>query len=102
MQKTNEVVKAGRRIGKKVMASDTAQDVVGVVVDGLERVVVDKADDVADDVKTRAARVGDRAKKSTAKKSTAKKSTAKKSTAKKSSSRKPVSLRSATRSTARR
>jgi topoisomerase IA-like protein len=83
-------------MGKKVMATDTAQEAVGVVVDGLEDVVVDKADDAADELKARAARAGGRsaprtkksaAKKSAAKKSAAKKSTAKKSTAKKSTAR---------------
>ena len=48
MQKTKEVARAGKRMGKKVMATDTAQDVVEVLVDGLEEVVVDKADDAGD------------------------------------------------------
>ena len=79
MQKTKEVARAGKRMGKKVMATDTAQDVVEVLVDGLEEVVVDKADDAGDALKVRAARAGGRAPKpTTAKKSTAKKSTAKK------------------------
>jgi hypothetical protein len=126
MQQTKEMVKAGKRMGKKVMATGTAQDVVAVVVDGLEGVAVDKADDVAESVKTRAARAGGRspkrasagktnartpkmtakkstAKKSTAKKSTAKKSTAKKSTAKKSTAKKSTAKKStAKKSTARR
>ena len=77
MQKTKEVARAGKRMGKKVMATDTAQDVVEVLVDGLEEVVVDKADDAGDALKVRAARAGGRAPKpTTAKKSTAKKSTA--------------------------
>jgi hypothetical protein len=80
VQTTREVARAGKRMGKKVMATDTAQDVVGVVVDGLEEVIVDKADDAADELKARAARAGGRSR-SRAKKSTAKKSTAKKSTA---------------------
>jgi hypothetical protein len=42
MQQTKEMAKAGKRMGKKVMATDTAQDVVAVVVDGLEGVGVDK------------------------------------------------------------
>ena len=76
MQKTKEVARAGKRMGKKVMATDTAQDVVEVLVDGLEEVVVDKADDAGDALKVRAARAGGRAPKpTTAKKSTAKKST---------------------------
>lgn len=98
MQQTKEMVKAGKRMGKKVMATDTAQDVVAVVVDGLEGVAVDKADDVAESVKTRAARAGGRspkgapagktnartAKRAGAKRAGAKKSVARKSTAKKS------------------
>ena len=58
MQQTKEIVKTGKQMGKKVLATDTAQDVVGVVVDGLEEVTVDKADDVAENLKKRAARLG--------------------------------------------
>ena len=89
MQGTKEVVKTGKRMGKKVMATDTAQDVVGVVVDGLEDVAVDKADDVAENLKARAARAGGRspkrasAKKPSTKKPAGKKPTAKRPTAKK-------------------
>ena len=117
MQKTKEVARAGKRMGKKVMATDTAQDVVEVLVDGLEEVVVDKADDAGDALKVRAARAGGRApkpttakkstakkataKKSTAKKSTAKKSTAKKSTAKKSTAKKSTAKKSTQKSTAK-
>ena len=50
MQQTKEMAKAGKRMGKKVMATDTAQDVMAVVVDGLEEVAVDKADDLAESV----------------------------------------------------
>ena len=42
MAQAKEMAKTGKRMGKKVMATDTAQDVVGVVVDGLEEVAVDK------------------------------------------------------------
>ncbi len=56
MVQAKEIAKSGKRMGKKVLATDTAQDVVGVVVDGLEEVAVDKADDVAENVKARAAR----------------------------------------------
>jgi hypothetical protein len=110
MQQTKEIAKTGKRMGKKVMATDTAQDVVAVVVDGLEDVTVEKADDVAENVKVGAARAGGRSpkraapkkssarkpKKTTAKKkSTAKKSTAKKSTAKKKSGAKKSSAKRA-------
>jgi hypothetical protein len=103
MQKTKEVARAGKRMGKKVMATDTAQDVVEVLVDGLEEVVVDKADDAGDALKVRAARAGGRAPKpTTAKKSTAKRSTAKKSTAKKPTAKKSTAKRStAKKSTAK-
>jgi hypothetical protein len=85
MQQTKQMAKAGKRMGKKVMATDTAQDVVAVVVDGLEGVAVDKADDAAESVKTRAARAGGRSpKRSLAGKTNARtpKKTGKKSTAK--------------------
>ena len=36
MQQTKEMARAGKRMGKKVMATDTAQEIVGAVVDGLE------------------------------------------------------------------
>jgi hypothetical protein len=103
---TRPVVKAGKR----VMATDTAQGVVGAVVDKVEEIAVDKADDVAANVKERAARAGGRkpprstkstAKKSTAKKSTAKKSTAKKSTAKKSTAKKSTAKKSTAKSRSR-
>ena len=35
MQQTKDMARAGKRMGKKVMATDTAQEVVGAVVDGL-------------------------------------------------------------------
>ena len=83
------IAKSGKRMGKKVLATDTAQDVVGVVVDGLEEVAVDKADDVAENVKARAARAGGRSSKSAAaNKSSSRKSPAKRPTAKKSATRK--------------
>jgi hypothetical protein len=107
MQQTKEMAKAGKRMGKKVMATDTAQDVMAVVVDGLEEVAVDKADDVAESVKTRAARAGgrspkrasagktnDRIPKKTAKKSTAKKSTAKRTGAKRAGAKKSTAKKS--------
>ena len=80
MAQAKEMAKTGKRMGKKVLATDTAQDVVGVVVDGLEEVAVDKADDVAENVKARAARAGGRSpKRPSAKKSSSRQSTAKKS-----------------------
>src|SRR5438105_11053093 len=116
---TKRVTNVGKRMGKKVMATDAAQDVAGVLVDDLERVVVDNADDVAQNLKARAARAGGRspkrastkkssartsgakrspsksagAKRSTARKNGARKSTAKRSTARKSPSRKTGTTR---------
>ena len=92
MDQPQKIAKAGKRVGKKVLATDAAQGVVEAVVDKLEEFAVDKADDVAEAVKDRAAKAGGRSpkratsgsrKKTGAKKSTAKKSTAKKSTARK-------------------
>jgi hypothetical protein len=106
MQAPKKIANAGKEAGKKVLATDTAQGVVEAVVDKLEEITVDKADDVAATVKERAAKAGGRspkratakksgAKKSTAKKSTAKKSSAKKSSAKKSSAKKATAKKSA-------
>jgi microcompartment protein CcmL/EutN len=117
-----KAVKAGAKAGKKVLATDAGQKVVGTVVDSLEKVVVEKADDVAEEVKTRAARAGGRStrkttgrKKTTARKkttsrkktgtrkpasrkktSTRKPATRKKTTARKSSARKPSSRKKTT------
>jgi hypothetical protein len=116
MQQAKEMAKAGKRMGKKVIATDTAQEVVGVVVDGLEEVAVDKADDFAESVKTRAARAGGRSPKrasagktnartpkKTAKKSTAKRAGAKKSTAKRAGAKRAGAKRAgAKKSTAKR
>jgi hypothetical protein len=108
MPQTKEMAKAGQRMAKKVMATDTAQEVVEVVVDGLEEAAVDKADDVAENLKARSARAGGRspkrasAKKSSARKSGAKKSTARKSSAKRASAKKSSARKSgAKKSTAR-
>jgi hypothetical protein len=100
MQQTKEMARMGKQMGKKVMATDTAQEVVGVMLDGLE-VAVDTADDVTKNLKTGVARAGSRspkrasAKKSAArKKTTAKKSAArKKTTAKKSAARKKTTAK---------
>ena len=79
MQAPKKIADAGKDAGKKVLATDTAQGVVEAVVDKLEEIAVDKADDVAATVKDRAAKAGGRApKRSTAKKSSAKKAPARK------------------------
>ncbi len=75
MKGPTKIADAGKEAGKKVLATDTAQGVVEAVVDKLEEITVDKADDVAATVKDRAAKAGGRSpKRSTAKKSSAKKS----------------------------
>jgi hypothetical protein len=88
MAVVKKAVRAGAKAGKKVLATDAAQSVVGTVVDRLERLVVDNADDVADTVKARAAKAGGRSpRKSTGRK----KATARKSpTRKKTMARKPA------------
>ena len=106
MQGPKKIADAGKEAGKKVLATDAAQGVVGAVVDKLEEIAVDKADDVAATVKQKAAKAGGRslnrpstkpsAKKSTAKKPSAKKSTAKKPIAKKSSAKKTTSAKQRT------
>ena len=100
MQGPKKIADAGKEAGKKVLATDTAQGVVGAVVDKLEEITVDKADDVAATVKQKAARAGGRSpKRPTGKKSGAKKSSgrkkpaAKKSGAKKSSGRKKPAVK---------
>ena len=98
MAVVKKAVRAGAKAGKKVLATDAAQSVVGTVVDRLERLVVDNADDVADTVKARAAKAGGRSpRKSTGrKKTTARKSpTRKDTTARKSAGRKKTTAREA-------
>ena len=55
MQGPKKIADAGKEAGKKVLATDTAQGVVEAVVDKLEEIAVEKADDVAATVKDRAA-----------------------------------------------
>jgi hypothetical protein len=97
MQQTKEILKTGKRMGEKVMATDTSQEVVGVMLGGLE-VAVDTADDVTKNLKTGVARAGGRSpKKTTAKKSAArKKTTAKKSAARKKTTAKKSAARKKT------
>ena len=108
---TNTVVRAG----KKVLATDAAQGVVGVVADRMEEIAVDKADDAAEIVKEKAARAGGRrpssrssattrkagARKTTARKTGARKSTARKSTARKTGARKPTARKTTARTGSR-
>jgi hypothetical protein len=94
MAVVKKAVRAGAKAGKKVLATDAAQSVVGTVVDRLERLVVDNADDVADSVKARAAKAGGR---SPRKATGRKKAAARKSpTRKKTTSRKPAGRKKTT------
>ncbi len=68
------VTDKAKRAGKKVLATDTAQGVIGAVADKLEEITVDKADDAAETVKEKAAKAGGRSpQRTSAKKPTAKK-----------------------------
>lgn len=51
MPKRRRMTETVKKTGKKVLATDTAQGVVGAVVDKMEEIAVDKADDAADAVK---------------------------------------------------
>jgi DNA-binding protein HU-beta len=97
MAVVKKAVRAGAKAGKRVLATDAAQSVVGTVVDKLERLVVENADDVAVNVKKRAAKAGGRSprkvtgrKKTTARKKT---SAGKKTTSRKSPARKKTAAR---------
>src|SRR5678816_3215826 len=100
---TNKVVGAG----KKVLATDAAQGVIGAVADKMEEIAVDKAYDAAEIVKEKAAKAGGRrpssrrpattrktgarktgARKTGARKTTVRKTTARKTTARKTTARK--------------
>jgi hypothetical protein len=80
---TNKVVGAG----KKVLATDTAQGVIGAVADKMEEIAVDKADDAAEIVKEKAARAGGR-KPSSRRSATTRKTGARKATTRKTGARK--------------
>ncbi len=57
MPKRKKVTKPVVKAGKKVLATDTAQGIIGAVVDKVEEIAVDKADDAAKAVKGKAAKV---------------------------------------------
>ena len=91
MAVVKKAMRAGAKAGKKVLATDAGQSVVGTVVDTVEEIVVDKADDVADTVKARAAKAGGRSpRKQTGRKKT---SARKKTAARKSPARKKTTAR---------
>ncbi len=104
---TNKVVGAG----KKVLATDAAQGVIGAVADKMEEIAVDKADDAAEIVKEKAARAGGRssrrpptarktgAKKTGARKTGGRKTTARKTGAKKTGARKTGGRKTTARKT---
>jgi topoisomerase IA-like protein len=85
---TNKVVGAG----KKVLATDAAQGVVGAVADKMEEIAVDKADDAAEIVKEKAAKAGGRRlssrRSATTRKTGARKTGARKTTPRKTGARK--------------
>jgi hypothetical protein len=82
--KTKRVAQSVARGGKKVLATDTAQRVVGTVADKMEEVAVDKADDVSEAIKDKAAKAGGRRKSPSRKKSQGSTPSRKNSTRKKS------------------
>ena len=90
---TNKVVGAG----KKVLATDAAQGVIGAVADKMEEIAVDKADDAAEIVKEKAARAGGR-RPSSRRSVTTRKTGARKTTTRKTSSRAGSRERARTRS----
>jgi ribonuclease E len=91
---TNTVVRAG----KKVLATDAAQGVVGAVADKMEEIAVDKADDAAEIVKEKAARAGGR-RPSSRRSATTRKAGARKTTARKTGARKTGARKSTARKT---
>jgi hypothetical protein len=89
MAVVKKVAKAGKKAGRKVLETDAAQSLVGTVVDKLEQLVVDNADDVGEAVKKKAAKAGGRAPKSTTrKKSSGRKDSTKPASRKKTTARK--------------
>jgi hypothetical protein len=101
MAVAKKVKEAGAKAGKKVLATDAAQSLVGTVVDKLERLVVDNADDVAVEVKKKAAKAGGRSTRSVTseKKSPSRKKTSSTSRKKTSSSKKKSSAKRPMRKT---
>jgi hypothetical protein len=96
---TNKVVGAG----KKVLATDAAQGVIGAVADKMEEIAVDKADDAAEIVKEKAARAGGRKPSSrrsaSTRKTGARKTGARKTGARKTGARKTAARKTSTRKT---
>jgi hypothetical protein len=97
MSTAKKLMAASEKAGKKVLSTDAGQNVVGTVVDTLEELVVQKADDVADEVKSKAAKAGGRRppKSTTARNTTT--SRKKTSARKKTTARKPASRTKTTR-----
>ena len=60
MPRRRKMTETVKKTGKKVLATDTAQGVVGAVVDKMEEIAVDKADDAAEAVKEKAAKAAGR------------------------------------------
>ena len=60
MPKRKSISRSVAKAGKKVLATDTAQGVVGAVADKMQEIAVEKADDAAEAVKEKAAKAGGR------------------------------------------
>ena len=86
------------RAGKKVLATDAAQGVVGAVADKMEEIAVDKADDAAEVVKEKAAKAGGR-RPNSRRSATTRKTGARKTGARKTGARKTTTRKTGARKT---
>ncbi len=107
MPQRKSLARSAATAGKKVLAADTTQRVIGAVADEMEAITLDKADEAAEAVKEKAARAAGRRppspRKRATRKSTAKRTGTRKSTAKRTGTRKSTAKRTGTRkSTAKR
>jgi hypothetical protein len=108
MPERKSVTKKVVGAGKKVLATDAAQGVIGAVADKMEEIAVDKADDAAEIVKEKAAKAGGRrpssrrsatTRKSGARKTAPRKTGARKTTARKTGARKTTARKTGARKT---
>ena len=103
MPERKSVTKKVVGAGKKVLATDAAQGVIGAVADKMEEIAVDKADDAAEIVKEKAARAGGRKPSSrrsvSTRKTEARKTGARKATTRKTGARKATTRKTGTRRT---
>ena len=104
MPKRKGVTDTVVRAGKKVLATDAAQGVVGAVADKMEEIAVDKADDAAEIVKEKAAKAGGRrpnSRSATTRKTGARKTGARKTGARKTTTRKTGARKTSARTGSR-